>query len=536
MPGRFSVSWGDPQATSGPGPGTYAIARLTFPQGVFPSVHPLSYVSQTNPNSTVNIIDLAPGGPAIANWVTDADGEWHVGSNWSTGTPPTGEYVVQIDVGGANVRTITHSQGSTEVRRIASQEHIRLAGGTLWAIEQGISVANGLTIDGGTLRGAVSGSPVTVGPNGGRAEGTDLRGGLILPGGAPLVVRHGLFLTGNASFSPGASLRFENSQVLDGSVAQGTGVLHFQGGGRITIDGGATLTILQPITLRGHGGVIGVRTAGTVDAARINLYGTINADVAGGSLVIDGDAMLSHGTLTAGAGALLQINPSLTAHVGTVGGDGAVRALGGLHVSFDIDKSGDGPLRVNGELLLPVGNTIDLLGGGLIHDYVGDSSLATLRDRVIRGYNNGSWNGSGIRSSTAAANDDLAVGYAEASALFASFPASFFGESIDDTTLLVRLVRNGDSNLDGTINLADFNRLASSFGSTNALWDDGDFNYDGNVNLSDFNLLAANYGLGAAGPDVAPEEWSALASAVPEPGVLGLGLLAFLNARRHRRG
>ena len=44
------------------------------------------------------------------------------------------------------------------------------------------------------------------------------------------------------------------------------------------------------------------------------------------------------------------------------------------------------------------------------------------------------------------------------------------------------------------MNLTDFNRLAGSFGSTDAYWTQGDFNYTQTVNLSDFNMLAANFG------------------------------------------
>jgi hypothetical protein len=55
--------------------------------------------------------------------------------------------------------------------------------------------------------------------------------------------------------------------------------------------------------------------------------------------------------------------------------------------------------------------------------------------------------------------------------------------------------------------------------------------------LADFNILASNFGMTASGPDVTPEDWSALASAVPEPAsaamlsVLAAGLM---RVRRRR--
>jgi hypothetical protein len=52
----------------------------------------------------------------------------------------------------------------------------------------------------------------------------------------------------------------------------------------------------------------------------------------------------------------------------------------------------------------------------------------------------------------------------------------------------------GDSNLDGVVNLTDFNNLAANFGRTNRFWRHGDFNYEAVVNLVDFNSLAANFG------------------------------------------
>ena len=98
----------------------------------------------------------------------------------------------------------------------------------------------------------------------------------------------------------------------------------------------------------------------------------------------------------------------------------------------------------------------------------------------------------------------------------------------------------GDANFDGRVNLNDFNVLAANFGTTGtATWQTGDFTFDGNVNLNDFNLLAANFGQVIGGPSasLSPGDWSALASAVPEPtvGFVALGALAALGTRRRRR-
>jgi hypothetical protein len=109
--------------------------------------------------------------------------------------------------------------------------------------------------------------------------------------------------------------------------------------------------------------------------------------------------------------------------------------------------------------------------------------------------------------------------------------------TVDSTAILIRFTRVGDANLDGTVNLQDFNRLAASFGATNAFWHQGDFNYDGQVNLQDFNRLAANFGQSAAGTSVTPEDWANLASAIPEPAAATslLGVVGIALAQRSRR-
>jgi hypothetical protein len=51
-----------------------------------------------------------------------------------------------------------------------------------------------------------------------------------------------------------------------------------------------------------------------------------------------------------------------------------------------------------------------------------------------------------------------------------------------------------DANQDRVVNLADFNILASNFGTSGHSSGGGDFNFDQLVDLSDFNMLAAQFG------------------------------------------
>jgi endonuclease/exonuclease/phosphatase family metal-dependent hydrolase len=103
--------------------------------------------------------------------------------------------------------------------------------------------------------------------------------------------------------------------------------------------------------------------------------------------------------------------------------------------------------------------------------------------------------------------------------------------------LSARVAIAGDANLDDSVSLLDFNILAGNFGlGTGATWQLGDFNGDQLVNLLDFNLLAANFGLSAGADGVVdPQDWAALASAVPEPGSCSLLILIAASFLRRRR-
>jgi hypothetical protein len=535
----ISVRWGElvPDA-----PGLYQIARLTYPLGHSPAIHPQSYTSQVNPDATV----VAPDWRVAQDdrWLPDAEGSWHDGANWSLGRPPLDGDFVTLDVGGANVRTVTHSQGRTILSGGTSHEHLLVSGGTLDLARTQhtaatLSITSGLTLAGGTLRGNYAGSPVTVGAAGGRLEFASLRDGLIVAPGARVDILS-LGLSGSGTVNAAAVLRFASE--FSSHYLRGPGTLEFLGGGVVQIDGGTTLHIDQT-TLRGTGVTIGARTPNTTGAVSIVNFGRIASDAAGGSVSVVSNTFHNGGTLEAAAGAVLNVNSSTTTIGGShsfrpavIDGDGAVRVNGNVLFQGTTAKRGSGVLHVRGTVSFNSNSgTFDLSRGTILNDYTGTTPLPSIRAKIISGYNGGAWNGPGISSSTAASDPRLGVGYAEATELFTGFPATFAGETIDDTTLIVRLVRLGDANLDGAVDLRDFDRLAVNFGHPVAGWSQGDFNYDFVVNLRDFNLLAGNFGMNVPGPDVTPGDWAALASRVPEPACAWLACLGGTLAVRLRR-
>ncbi len=175
--------------------------------------------------------------------------------------------------------------------------------------------------------------------------------------------------------------------------------------------------------------------------------------------------------------------------------------------------------------------------------------LAQVATEIKQGYTNGTWTGTGITSSSAAANTAhlTALGYMlnnqSGTALYtASNPFEGFAPAAND--VLVKYTYYGDADLNGKVDGTDYSRIDN--GALNHLtgWFNGDFNYDGIINGSDYTLIDNSYNTqGAlmanelASPNaVATAQIAGLAgiSAVPEPTTLGLvamGTLCLLGRR-----
>jgi hypothetical protein len=292
---------------------------------------------------------------------------------------------------------------------------------------------------------------------------------------------------------------------------------------------------------------------------------TVNASssylISGGTLTTS--AVLNHGTFSQSGG---------TASVGNLDNDarglGATTVSGGTFTanrvrqnSLSVSTTGlakintaatigssEGTSRVGAlTISTATGTKLDLTNNNLIVDYSGTSPMGGLGTRgtiagdIKSGYNSGAWTGDGLVTSSGNSSN-YALGFAEASSIFGSFPATFSGQTVDNTSVLVRFTRYGDANLSGNVNSDDLNILFTHYGTSGKLWHQGDFNYDGSVNSDDYNLLAGNFGLVAsfpAGPT--PGDWALLASAVPEPSTtlvmtfLGAVLLSRRAGNKERR-
>ena len=139
---------------------------------------------------------------------------------------------------------------------------------------------------------------------------------------------------------------------------------------------------------------------------------------------------------------------------------------------------------------------------------------------------------SAVAAANAADAEARSIGYAENSALPLGALATFHGQAVDDTSVLIAFTRTGDANLDGLVNDDDVTIVSATYapGVPQPSWALGDFDYNGFVDDDDVTLLGVFYDPSAAplvsGGAVSGEG----VAAVPEPATGLLMVLATLSA------
>lgn len=302
----------------------------------------------------------------------------------------------------------------------------------------------------------------------------------------------------NADLTASANLEIDSpgEVELDGGTLNAKSIF---GSGDLRMVGG-TDTVSAPINDIGRIYVIGDGTVASFTntlstTAAVVLENSSSATFSGSAVTPTNIAVIGNATgifqtaLSTGpismTGGSLQFGANATL-------SGALNLAGGAAVKI---SAGGGSILQSSALTIDSTSKIDLADNALIIDYSGSSPIGTIQGYLQTGYANGSWNGLGINSSTAASHPNHGLGLAEASDLYSTFPAIFDGRSVDNTAILIRYTVNGDANLDASVNSSDFSLLAANYNkSTSARWSQGDFNYGGQVNALDFNTLATNYG------------------------------------------
>jgi hypothetical protein len=310
-----------------------------------------------------------------------------------------------------------------------------------------------------------------------------------------------------------------------------------------------SLTISAPLTFNSSGS-IHVGTLGSLDVT-----GTTTL-AAGQTLSITTDAFYGAVTATAsfaafnvGTGANVSFNYNYQAGVGVIPISSLTLAASSTAtltaVRDSSNNQGKIALQLGGLTMDPTA-TINVQTNDLIIQ--GNTSLAVITAAAGRGFNGGSWNGSGISSSIAAADSKhlTAVGVIENSTdgvnpIYGGSLGTFDGVNPNATDILVRYTYYGDANLDGQVDGSDYTLIDAGFNSRGTLtgWYHGDFNYDGKIDGSDYSLIDNAFNTQQGNLVSAPGTPAALfaggSSAVPEPtslSLLALGAVAMLRRKR----
>lgn len=291
--------------------------------------------------------------------------------------------------------------------------------------------------------------------------------------------------------------------------------------------------------------------SGTVECYSL----TVGANT-GGTLIVESYSELATGAVS-GNGSII-VNGSLrvgadgasAAFSGTIGGTGELIKHGNGTWSLAGERVRTGRLAIEAGAVALVGSSQPVLEAGELDIAGGGSPAATLdlgdglmilragheaRGEVLRRTTawiaaarnapGGLWQGSGVTSSVARAQPllkGLAIALNEG-ADGAPLYGEFGGASVDGDCVLLRLTWNGDADLDGDVDAADYFRIDQGFINGATGWTGGDFDYSGMVDGADYYLIDLAFLAQHGG-----QKKAVAASAIPEPA--GLLLLAGIAA------
>jgi hypothetical protein len=234
-------------------------------------------------------------------------------------------------------------------------------------------------------------------------------------------------------------------------------------------------------------------TGGTFSDANISLVsvqsiqflggsgGSDALNIMGGNYNVDADNLSGapNISVTVGSGAVAQFTDNqhlaaLILNAGTALFDNNVTNVLSLSdIQAASTAPGTGILEISA-LSITAGGMLDIGGNELV---VHNADFAAINGWIRSGFNFGQGgysNGTGIKSSTAAANTTF---------------LTTLGVLQSGTDVSVKYTYYGDADLSGTLNGADYQQIDHGFGQHLTGWFNGDFNNDGVVNGTDYSLI-----------------------------------------------
>jgi regulation of enolase protein 1 (concanavalin A-like superfamily) len=219
--------------------------------------------------------------------------------------------------------------------------------------------------------------------------------------------------------------------------------------------------------------------------------GANTLNVSGGTYTVNGDPALSSGSLTVNDAASLVISAPAANTGYTTRNLAALNLTGTATATITSSTTAtDRTVLETAALSVAAGATLDIGNNAMI---VHNGDATAIGKLVASGYNagHGFWTGTGIVSSAARVDPTglTAVGYFSNNAgNGASYQSTFDNQPVVATDVLMKHTYVGDTNLDGTVNIADYTRLDAGYLAGSTGWFNGDFNYDGAVDGSDYTL------------------------------------------------
>jgi len=250
-------------------------------------------------------------------------------------------------------------------------------------------------------------------------------------------------------------------------------------------------------------------TVGTGGTGLLRLYNnstmTIGSSVAvSGDSLVEGNAFYNSGTYNT-SGTLTVAGNGTTNGVLRLSNSARVNGTPSNKKTLEAGRMAFGGITGSGVNTSVTSGLADLDDNDAIfkNNTLGDNSATDVGMMIRSARTGGTWTGLGLTSTSAKNNGLKTTGLGAIKGTDYKFGAptrTFNGRTVADTDVVVKYTYNGDTDLNGKVDGADYAHIDSTFnnegpGQTSPIggWYNGDFDYNGKVDGADYSLIDAAF-------------------------------------------